>query len=111
MCITERQPPFTSTHLMQLYYTNTRPSNTLYTIWTTPLVTVGKDSSAYVHGEAARGRNCKLFKNSVARSRYWMFRYCVTRSHWSCRAGAICPTPATAGDTACTVIGVLEYEM
>ena len=36
---------------------------TLYTVWTTPSVTLAKNSSAYTHGEVVRGRSFKHFKN------------------------------------------------
>ena len=49
MLVTKRQPPLTSTHLMSPYYMERRPNHNLMYIWTTPLVTVVRNS--YVHAQ------------------------------------------------------------
>ena len=68
MCITGRQPPFTSTHRMSLYYSKTRLSdNLIYTVDHTFSYHM-KISSVHAHGEMTGGGNLKLFKTAVQRA-------------------------------------------
>ena len=48
---------------------------TLYTPWTTPSVTIARNSSAHAHGEVVRGGNFKHFKTFMGFSRIVMVSY------------------------------------
>ena len=81
---------------------------TLYTLWTTPSVTVVKLSSVHAHGVVTRGRNFKHFKTSVGRARYWMLSplfHHFAYEPWTVLEGQgrFPPTPITADYTTCNV--------
>ena len=85
---------------------------TLYTVWTTPSVTLAKNSSAYTHGEVVRGRSFKHFKNFCSTRKVLdvlpsaVSQVRIQTLDGSSRTGTFSPTPITTGYTGCSVNGV-----
>ena len=53
--------------------------------WTTPSITISKNSSVHAHCFRFRRGNFKHLKTSIARSRDWTFCHSVTSSHLGIR--------------------------